>query len=70
MYRPSTGSWYILPSSNPVYPYFGPYIIQQPKLPLPPLTGGPPAVAVPPAPAAAAPAAVGAVPPLAAAVTP
>ncbi|CAF0779646.1 unnamed protein product [Adineta ricciae] len=66
VYRPSTGSWYILPSSNPIYPYFGPYIIQQPKLPLPPLTGGPPAVAIPPAPAAA----VGAVPPPAAAATP
>ena len=37
VWRPSTGSWYILPSSNPIYPFFGPYIIRQPtvKFPLP-----------------------------------
>jgi hypothetical protein len=35
VWRPSTGSWYILPSLNPVYPYFGPSIIRQPLLPLP-----------------------------------
>jgi len=48
VWRPSTGSWYVLPSSNPVYPYFGPFIIRQPKLPLPmPIPGGAPAAGVP-----------------------
>jgi hypothetical protein len=44
VWRPSTGSWYILPSSNPVHPFFGPFIIRQPKLPLPP-----PVAPIPPA---------------------
>ncbi len=47
VWRPSTGSWYILPSSNPVYPFFGPFIIRQPLLPLP-ISSAP----VPPPPAA------------------
>jgi hypothetical protein len=37
VWRPSTGIWYILPSSNPVYPFLGPYIIRQPLQPLLPL---------------------------------
>jgi hypothetical protein len=45
VWRPSTGSWYILPSSNPVYPYFGPSIIRQPLLPLPSPAGSPPSTA-------------------------
>ncbi len=50
VWRPSTGSWYILPSSNPIWPYFGPSIIRQPHLQLPPLAaaaGSPPASAGP-----------------------
>ncbi len=51
VWRPSTGSWYILPSSNPIWPYFGPSIIRQPHLQLPPLVvaaaGSPPASAEP-----------------------
>ncbi|CAF0806329.1 unnamed protein product [Adineta steineri] len=57
VWRPSTGSWYILPSSNPIYPYAGPFIINQPKFPLPPLGAGPPGAFSPggaAAPAAAA----------------
>ncbi len=45
VWRPSTGSWYILPSSNPIYPLLGPFIIKQPFLHLPP-----PGAAVPPPP--------------------
>lgn len=56
VYRPSTGSWYILPSTNPIYPYLGPYIIQQPLVPLPPIGGGPPAApGLPPRPIGAPP---------------
>ncbi len=53
VWRPSTGSWYILPSSNPVYPFFGPFIIRQPLLPLPIPSAPvpPPAAAEPAAPA-------------------
>lgn len=54
VWRPSTGSWYILPSSNPVYPYFGPFNIHQPLLPLPsPTAPAPPPPAAAPAPGSA-----------------
>ena len=51
VWRPSTGSWYILPSSNPIYPFFGPSIIRQPTITLPPVL--PPVGAAAPAPPAA-----------------
>lgn len=42
VWRPSTGSWYILPSSNPLFPYFGPFLLRQPNIPLPPVVALPP----------------------------
>ena len=54
VWRPSTGSWYILPSSNPIYPFFGPLIIRQPTVTLPAILPPSSAVAVPPPAAAAA----------------
>ena len=51
VWRPSTGSWYILPSSNPVYPFFGPTILRQPTVVLPPVGSVPsaePTTVVPP----------------------
>lgn len=36
VWRPSTGSWYILPSTNPLYPFFGPFVIRQPSIQTPP----------------------------------
>lgn len=49
VWRPASGSWFILPSSNPVYPFFGPNVIRQPKVDFPP-PPPPPGAPIPPPP--------------------